>query len=237
MTPDVAAPYRTPRRGRSDRPDTPVRAGLVWMGTILMVLLGSGEIRAQTPWETPMLLAPGAPAGWGFHLVDPDYGGIGGLVSWRAEPAPVGLGFRGGLYEGAFDDLALVAGVDVSGVIQRGRGDVPLDVIWFSGAGFGLDDDLVVSVPAGISAGWSFASDNVQFRPYVAPRIVLDARIDDDERRDGPGRDDDDLDLSAAVEIGLDLGFDPGWALRTAASFGDRDAVSIGIVLTPGARR
>lgn len=183
-----------------------------------------------------MLLAPGAPAGWGFHLVDPDYGGIGGLVTWRAEPAPVGLGFRGGLYEGVRDDLALVAGVDVSGVIHRGSGEVPVDIIWFSGAGVGVDDDLLVSVPAGISFGWSFSGDDVQFRPYVAPRLVLDALIDDD---DGPGRegDDDDLDLSAAVEIGLDLGFDPRWALRTAASFGDRDAVSIGIVLTPGARR
>jgi hypothetical protein len=184
-----------------------------------------------------MLMAPGAPAGWGFHLVDPDYGGVGGLVSWRSAPAPVGRGFRGGLYEGVFDELALVAGLDVSGTIHRGSGEVPVDVIWFSGAGFGLDDDLLLSFPAGISAGWSFAGEEVQFRPYVAPRLVLDARLGDEERGDGFRRGDDDVDLGIAVEIGLDLGFDPGWALRTAVSMGDRDAVSIGIVLTPGARR
>jgi hypothetical protein len=202
---------------------------------LILAVTGAGDLRAQAAWETPMLMAPGAPAGWGFHLVDPDYGGVGGLVTWRGEPAPIGLGFRGGLLEGVRDDLALVAGVDVSGVIHRGAGDVPVDVIWFSGAGAGLDDDLLISIPAGISVGWSFSGDEVQFRPYVAPRLVLDAYIDDDDR--GPGRGDDDLDLSAALEIGLDLGFDPRWALRTAASLGDRDAVSIGIVLTPGAGR
>ncbi len=185
---------------------------------------------AQVAWDGPMLMAPGAPAGWGFHLVDPDYGGgIGGLVTWRRAPAPVGIGLRAGLYDGVEEDLAFAGGLDVSGAIYRGTGEVPMDAIWFVGAGLGVENDILMSFPAGISLGWSVVGDNVAFRPYVAPRIVLDALLDDND-------DNDALDLGAAVEIGLDLAFDPRWAIRAAGSFGDRDAVSIGFVLTPVGR-
>lgn len=203
-------------------------------GALVGALALPATAEAQVAWDGPMLMAPGAPAGWGFHLVDPHPGdGLGGLVTWRSAPAPVGLGFRGGLFEGFRDDVAIVGGVDVSGTIHRGEGEVPLDVIWFAGAGAGIDDDLVLSFPAGISLGWSFAGDDVAFRPYVAPRMVLDAFLGDDGGP-GEGRDDSDLDLGLAVEVGLDLAFDPEWAIRAAGSFGDRDAVSIGVVLTPG---
>ena len=208
----------------------------VLAATVMWPVAGS----AQVAWDGPMLMAPGAPAGWGFHLVDPEGGdGLGGLVSWRGAAAPVGLGFRVGIYEGFRDDLALAGGVDVSGTIHRGQGEVPLDVIWFAGAGLGIEDDLLLSFPAGIALGWSVGGEDVAFRPYVAPRLVLDAFLDDDDGDgdDRPRRDDDDLDLGAAVELGLDLAFDPDWAIRAAGSFGDRDAVSIGIVITPNSRR
>lgn len=174
-----------------------------------------------------MLLAPGAPAGWGLHLVDPAPGdGIGALATWRANPAPVGLGFRFGVVEGAQDDVAIIGGVDVSGTLYRGDDQTPVDLMWFTGAGLGVDDDITLSFPVGISAGWAFNGPEVQFRPYVAPKIFLDAFLGDDR--------DDDLDLGAAVEFGLDLAFSQPWAIRTAASFGDRDALSIGISIPTG---
>lgn len=183
---------------------------------------------AQVSWDSPMLMAPGAPAGWGFHLVDPHPGdGLGGLVTWRANPAPVGLGFRAGLFEGRRDDLGIVGGVDLAGTLHRGSDDAPFDVIWFFGAGLGIDDDILASFPLGIAAGWSFVGPDVAFRPYVAPRLVLDAFFGDDVN--------DDLDLEAAVELGLDLAFSPTFAIRTAASLGDREAISIGIAV-PGRR-
>jgi len=137
---------------------------------------------AQAAWDGPMLLAPGSPAGWGFHLVDPSPGdGIGGLVTWRANPAPVGLGFRAGIVEGAADDVAVIAGVDVSGTLYRGSEETPVDVMWLAGAGFGVDDDVTLSFPVGISAGWAFNGPEVQFGPYVAPRLVLDAFLGDND--------------------------------------------------------
>lgn len=183
---------------------------------------------AQVAWDGPMLMAPGAPAGWGFHLVDPHPGnGLGGLVTWRADPAPVGLGFRGGLFEGGRDDVAIVGGVDISGTLHRGTDDAPFDLIWFAGAGAGIDDDILASFPLGLAAGWSFDGPNLAFRPYVAPRMVLDAFFGDEV--------DSDLDLGAAVEVGLDLAFSPTFAIRAAASLGDREAVSIGLAV-PGRR-
>ncbi len=203
------------------------------VGTALCTLMfTSAPAHAQPAWDGPMLIAPAAPAGWGFHLVDADPGdGLGGLVTWRADPVPVGLGFRLGLVEGFRDDVALVGGVDVSGSVYSGSGDVPLDVVWLAGAGLGLDEEIRLSFPLGMSFGLTFNGPDVQFRPYFAPRIVLDAFLGDAEVAPG---DNDDLTLDVAGEIGLDLAFNTPWVIRTAASFGDRDAVSIGVSLPAG---
>jgi hypothetical protein len=61
----------------------------------------------------------------------------------------------------------------------------------------------------------------VWFNPYVAPRVVLDAWLG----RDGPG---DDVSLDLSFDLGVDIAFDPGWAIRFAASVGDRSALAIG---------
>lgn len=197
--------------------------------TVLVVALVAPTTAAgQVAWDGPMLMAPGAPAGWGFHLVDPHPGsGLGALMTWRASPAPVGLGFRIGLFEGHRDKLGLVGGVDIAGTLHRGTDEAPFDVIWFAGAGAGIDGDLLASFPLGLAVGWSFEEPNVALRPYVAPRLVLDAFFGDGDHRG--------LDLGAAVELGLDLAFSPAFAIRAAASLGDRDAVAIGVVL-PGRR-
>lgn len=193
---------------------------------LVAALAAPSASSAQVAWDGPMLMAPGSPAGWGFHLVDPHPGnGLGGLVTWRAAPAPVGLGFRVGLFEGNRDDLGIAGGVDISGTLHRGTDEAPFDVIWFAGAGLGIDDDVLASFPLGLAAGWSFEEPNIAFRPYIAPRLVLDAFFGDGV--------DSDLDLGAAVEIGLDLAFSPTFAIRAGASLGDREAVSIGVAL-PG---
>lgn len=207
-------------------------AGTAALTAMAGVLLTAAPATAQVAWDAPSLMAPGSPSGWGVHLFDPDPGDLGVFATFRSAPAPIGLGFRIGIAEGYRDDLAILGGVDFSGAIHQGTGDPPLDVIWFAGAGIGFEDDALLSFPAGISLGWAFAGDEVAFRPYVAPKIVLDAFLGDEDR---PGRfgGDDDLDLSAALELGMDLAFSPTFAIRAGASLGNRDAVSIGIQL-PG---
>lgn len=204
-------------------------AALALAATLLTAAAGA----AQVAWDAPSLMAPGAPEGWGIHLFDPDPGDVGVFAAWRAEPAPVGLGFRVGIADDARDDLSVLGGLDVSGSIYRGTGEVPMDVIWFAGAGLGVGDDVLLSFPAGISLGWRFSGPDVVFRPYVAPKIVLDAFLGDEGRPHRFG-DDDDLDLVGALEIGMDLAFSPSFMLRFGASVGDRDAISIGFQVPGG---
>lgn len=199
------------------------------VGVLLGAALGARPAAGQIAWDTPMLIGPGAPAGFGVFLMEPWPGnGIGVMGTYRTSPVPVGLGFRVGLGEGAGaadDDFAVFGGVDVSGFLTRTTGEVPLEVLWFTGGGLGIGGDLFLSFPLGLSVGANLQSEDVIFRPYAAPRVVLDAHLGDD----GPG-DNENLDLDLAVDLGLDLSFDPAWLIRFAATVGDdRDALLIGL--------
>lgn len=205
--------------------------GVVAMGLLTAGLLAlPGAARAQAVWDGPMLVSPKAAAGWGLHLVDPHPAdGIGGLVTWRANPAPVGLGFRVGVVEGWAGDAALVMGVDAAGSIYHvEEPDFDMDVMWFAGGGVGIDEWTTLSFPLGIAVGWAFEDDEVAFRPFVAPRIVLDAFLGDN-RLDG----NDGVEMGFAAEVGMDFAFDPRFGIRAAGSFGDREAISIGVTV-PG---
>ena len=106
-----------------------------------------------------------------------------------------------GLAEDAFDDLAVIAGLDVSGTLLAPTAELPIGFIWLLGAGIGVGDEVLLSFPAGISGGSDLEVDGILFRPYVTPRVSLDIRT-------GPG---DELDLAAAVDLGLDLAFSSAW--------------------------
>ena len=206
------------------------RAGVVLAGLVVGVM-GAGRAEAQIAWETPMLIGPGAPGGFGIHLMEPWPGSeLAVLGTYRTSPVPVGLGFRLGLGEEADGDLAVFGGADVAGSLMRATEEVPIDVLWFAGAGLGIGGDVLLSFPLGLSVGAILDADQVRFAPYVAPRVVLDACLGDDDPP-GPGAcfRGDDLDLDVAADLGLDLSFSPRWTIRFAATLGDREALLIGI--------
>jgi hypothetical protein len=187
--------------------------------------------QAQVVWDGPMMMTPGAPAGWGLHLVEAHPGdAAGGLFTWRANPAPVGLGFRFGVTEGSPNGAALLGGVDVAGsVYSTSEDDFDLGVLWFAGAGLAVDDWTTISLPVGMSVGWAFQEENLAFRPYVAPRMVVDARF-------GDSAPEDEFDLGFALEVGVDFAFSQSFGIRAAGSFVDREALSLGITF-PGFQR
>jgi len=203
------------------------RSSVVAMGLLGLALSLPADAEAQVVWDGPMLVSPGAAAGWGLHLVDPHPGdGIGGIFTWRGNPAPVGMGFRVGVTEGVFEDAAVIGGLDVAGgVYSVDEEDFSVDVMWFAGAGFGLDDVVTLSFPLGMAVGWSFQDENLALRPYVAPRMVIDAILGDLPKG---AADRDDFDLGFAAEVGVDLAWDPRFGIRAAGSFGDREAISVG---------
>jgi hypothetical protein len=200
-----------------------MRSAIVALGAGLALLGAASPATGQVAWESPLFVAPGSPAGWAVYLVDPAPGdGIGVLTSWRGRAAPGGLGYRIGLAEGRGDELTVYGGIDVSGMLIRATEDFPLNGAWVSGAGLGVGDNVLLSFPLGLSLGRDFETEGIWFNPYFAPRVVLDAWLGGDRPRRS-------LDLRLGVDLGFDMSFDPGWAIRFGWTVADRSALGIGI--------
>ena len=176
-----------------------------------------------------MLLAPGSPGGLGVFLLEPagqaaapgGDAGVGVVGTWRRSEAPSGLGIRLGLADDPGGDPAVLVGLDVSGTLTLPTEDFPVGAIWLLGAGVSAGDEVLLSFPAGISAATELDAEGILIRPYLSPRVSLDIRS-------GLG---DQVDLAAAVDLGLDLAFFRDWIIRFALSLGEREAIAVGLAL------
>jgi hypothetical protein len=190
-----------------------------------LLLLPGGHAAAQIAWDAPWLVPPGPGSGFGIYLMDVHGGGLGVMGAWRSPTGRYGL--RGGLAEVPRDDLGGFGGIDFSGPITRANYDFPLDVDWVFGAGLGVGDRVRLSVPFGLNLGHTFRDAGAAFTPYITPRVIFDARFDDDDNGRG---DDSNADLEFAADIGLDLRFPrAGFLIRFGGTLG-RDAVAVGLV-------
>ncbi len=175
---------------------------------------------AQVAWDVPAMMRPGAPEGISVLLLEPYPGeDFGVLAMWRRSPAPAGVGLRGGLADDPGGDLAAFVGLDFSGSLGSLGSRNQASVLWWTGAGVGVGDEVLVSFPLGAVIGWSITEDDVRFAPYVGGHVVLDAYT-------GPG---DDLDFDGSIDLGVDLGFGSGLMLRFGAALADRDAFALGL--------
>jgi hypothetical protein len=196
--------------------------GLAVAGALVLM---AAPVRGQVVWDSPLLVSPSTPAGWGVYLVDPHPGsGIGVMTTYRPVDG-TGVGYRLGLAEGprrgSNDDsnLAVFGGLDLSGMLLRHSNEFPLDVAWVTGIGLGIGDDVRLTAPLGVTIGRALESDGVWFNPYVAPRVGLDAYFGDGS----------DLELSLNVDLGVDMAFDPGWTIRFGGTLGDHHGIAIGL--------
>ena len=116
-------------------------------------LLTPSGAAAQILWDAPRMIGPESPGGVGFYWLRAESLPMDGDAVYATLPVP-GTGgdvtLRGGLGEGATDELA--------------------------GVGGSYGEYLVVSVPVGLSAGRSWSSGSVWFAPYVGLGAVLDYR-------------------------------------------------------------
>jgi hypothetical protein len=201
--------------------------------TLTLALLLPVGASAQV-WDAPSFMHAGAPSGLTLALTDSDPGdGLGFLAIWRRDAAPIGLGFRGGIAEAYGDgDLAGLFGIDVSGALPGLGGENGPSALWWTGGGVTVAHDVAASFPLGLVFGWTLDDESVAFIPYVGAHVVLD--VHGDNGPDGPGRDHDNLDLGAAVDLGLDLAFPSGWVGRFGAAFGDRESLGIGFRVPTG---
>ena len=193
--------------------------------TIPFLVLLAVPVSGQVAFDGPPLIGPASPNGLAIYLTNSDPGdGVGALATWRQSRGRVDVGYRASIGEGADGDLALGGGIDFSGVLSRGLEGTDIDVLWWTGAGVGIGDDVIVSVPLGIVAGWTGEGDDVVFSPYLGGHIALDfTSIDGDE-----------LVLDASLDLGVDLALTSGWVVRFGLSMGGRDALAVGISLPSG---
>lgn len=193
-----------------------------WLLVGVLALL-PGRVAGQIGWDSPLLLPPNAPDGLGVFLVDVAGGDLGVLGTWRS---PFwNFGVRAGIAEGRGNDLGVFGGLDFTGSLTRSNDEFPLDIDWVFGAGLGIVDGVLISVPLGLSLGHAFENEGVGFVPYLTPRVVLDACIDCDRYR----AEEDDVSLDFAADLGLDLRVTRSFLIRFGATLGDREAVAIGI--------
>jgi hypothetical protein len=174
---------------------------------------------AQAVWDAPSFVHPGAPWGLTLALTDQSPGsGLGVMALWRRSAAPVGIGFRAGISEAPSDDVFALFGVDVSGSLTRALGTRGPAAIWWSGAGMSVGDDVIASLPLGVAFSWAWQGDGLSVAPWIGGHLAMDVHMGDRS----------DLDLDAAVDLGMDMIF-PGWVIRLGAALGGRDALAIGV--------
>lgn len=195
------------------------------LASTLACAVAARPLSAQLAWDTPALVGPHAPAGLSVFLVDPWPGDrLGALAQWRA-PGPVwSFGYRGALAQGLRDELEGFAGIDVSRALAGSVGQADVRFVAWGGAGLGVGNDLTLSVPLGVVAGWSGLGDGTAFSPYAGVHVVFDltSAEGDNARVDG------------VFDFGLDLRLAAGWVARFGGSIGGRDAFAIGIRVPSG---
>jgi hypothetical protein len=128
---------------------------------------------------------------------------------------------RGGLADDPGGDLAVMFGIDISGSLASVEGAGDPAVLWWTGAGIGIGDEVVASLPIGLVFGWQGSDEGITFMPHAGGHVALDVLS-------GPG---DDLDLDASIDLGVDVGFRSGLMVRFGASLGGRDALAVGVRL------
>ena len=193
------------------------------VATLVATLVAASAVpaSAQTLWDAPPLVSHVVPAGVSLFVINPAGGDLGGLVTFRHDAGPVGLGYRFAISDqnGPSGDLAVAGGVDVSGFLSRAVEGSEVDVMWWSGAGIGLGNETVVSIPVGALIGWSGQGGDVILSPYGGGHVTLDISTSDA----------DNVHFGGSFDLGLDIVLSSGWLIRFGASLGDRDALALGV--------
>jgi hypothetical protein len=204
-----------------------MRGPVHWILLCLAPLLIAAPASAQIAWDSPQLMPSRIllrQPEFSVYVIDGAGAGVGVVGLWRGSRDPQ-IGMRFGIGDrqaprregGGIDALA---GIEAFGQLTRATADFPLDIAWFLGVGAGFGRRVRMSVPLGLSAGYTFEGQGVQFQPYLSPRVILDGVF-------GVGS---GLDLGFAADLGIDIGFQPNWLVRFGGTFGDREAIAIGVV-------
>jgi hypothetical protein len=198
---------------------------------LTLALILARPATAQIAWDTPRLIGPESPSGIGFYwmraeTLPGDHNAV--IGSWSLPRTRGAVSVRGGIGTGVAEENAVFGGVDLRAPIARHSATQPLDLEWSGGAGVGVGEYLLASVPVAVSAGRSWASGSVWFAPYVSVGATFDYRYGDSDFVP-----DEEFEIQATAGVGVDLAFDAArrFVVRAAAALGERQAVAVGFVI------
>ena len=228
-----ARPSLRPRRLSGRRAWS--RRDVALVATMLAAtLLTAPGIEGQLLWDAPRMSGPESPGGFGVYWLRAGaLPGDGDAVfgTWALPGFDGAVTLRGGAGDGAAGATAGFGGVDLRAPLASHSDGQPLDLAWNGGAGVGVGEYVLVSVPMGISAGRSWSSGAVWFAPYLSAGLALEYRTGDEAP-------DDDFAVQGMAGVGLDLAFDRErrFVVRAAVELADRQAIAVGFSLGGGSR-
>lgn len=183
---------------------------------ILGAVLTASSVRAQEAWDAPAFMPPRPGDDIGVYLSDIGDFGIQGI--WR-QTGNLNLGLRLGYIDTPGDGIILVGAETWDLVVAAGNA-LPVDVAWTLGAGAAFNGATVFEVPLGLNFGLPVDLDRLRLQLYAHPRLGLFAVS---------VADDTNLDLDALLDLGLEAVLNQNLKLRLAATFGESDALGIGL--------
>jgi len=204
--------------------------GILLIATALM-LSSPGMARAQVAWDTPRMIGPESPTGFGVYFLRSSALGPemdAAMVTFGLPGTGGAVSLRGGAAVDDQDDFSVFGGIDVRTPIARHTEDQPLDLEWIAGIGAGAPTQgeryALLSLPMAVSAGRSWSSGSVWLAPYVSLGVTFDLNV-------GGDAPDEEFEWSPTADVGLDLALDAGrrFIVRVGASLGDRHAVAVGL--------
>ena len=213
---------------------TSMRTAVLRAFTATLLAGGVANVDAQVLWDAPRMSGPESPGGLGVYWLRAGaLPGDGNALfgTWALPGFDGAVTARGGVGEGAGGETSGFGGVDLRAPIARHSEGQPLDLAWTGGAGVGVGQYVLFSVPRGISAGRSWSSGSVWFAPYLSAGLALEYRTGDDAPED-------DFAVQGMAGIGMDLAFDQArrFVVRAAIELADRQAIAVGLAVGGGAR-
>lgn len=183
---------------------------------VFAALLTASSARAQVAWDAPSFMPPRPGDDIGVYLSDQGNFAIQGI--WR-QGGNLNLGLRLGYIDTRFDGIILV-GVETWDLIVAAGEALPVDVAWTLGAGAGFNGGTTLEVPLGLTIGLPVDLDRLRLQVYGHPRIGMFVYSVADETQ---------LDLDGLFDLGVDAVLNENLKLRLGATFGNADALGIGI--------
>jgi hypothetical protein len=200
------------------------RIGLVLAA--VATLGGSAAPLAAQAWDVPSFFSPRPGEDIGVYLIDPEGGGDMGFAAiWRQE-GNLNLGVRGGMLDDHFS-----LGAEFYGPFGILGPQSPVLVSWILGLGATFNDVTWLRVPLGASVGLSLNAGSLNIMPYVHPRVAFDLFA-----YDVAGEEETETEFNFDVDLGADVSLGQRFVLRVGATFGEWDALGVGVAYRTGRR-